>query len=82
MRRKLFEELVRSLREAGKIRRGEIAPSREFVLGAADIQATGDRLEGMLLEGLGSGTPKVVTRKYGEEKKARLARARKRIGGS
>ncbi len=82
MRKKVFQDLVESIREAGRIHRGEIAPSREFVLGAADIQATGDRLEGMLLEGLDSGKPKVVTRKYWEEKKARLARARKRIGGS
>lgn len=81
MRKKVFQDLVESVKEAGRIHRGEIAPSREFVLGAADIQADGDRLECMLLEGLDSGKPKVVTRKYWEEKKARLARARRRIGG-
>ncbi len=82
MRKKLFQDLVGSIREAGRIHRGEIAPSREFGLGAADIQAAGDRLEGMLLEGLDSGKPKVVTQKYWEEKKARLARASRRAGRS
>ena len=32
MKKDLFEELVESIKEAGKIRRGETKASREFVL--------------------------------------------------
>ena len=34
-----FEELIESVREAGRILRGEGAPSREFLLTAEDVQA-------------------------------------------
>lgn len=81
MRKKLFQDLVGGIKEAGQIHRGEIAPSREFVVGAADIQATGNRLESMLLEGLDSGKPIDVTPDYWAGKKARLARARRRAEG-
>jgi putative transcriptional regulator len=30
MKKQMYEELVASVREAGKIKRGEIAPSRQF----------------------------------------------------
>lgn len=39
MKKELFEELVGSIRQAGKIRRGEAAPSREFTFRAQDIRA-------------------------------------------
>lgn len=38
MRKELFEELKASIREAGKIRRGEIPPSRAFEIPPEDIQ--------------------------------------------
>ena len=38
MRKKLFEELKASIKEAGRILRGEIRPSRVFELPPADIQ--------------------------------------------
>lgn len=39
MKKELFEELVGSIRQAGKIRRGESVPSREFTFCAQDIRA-------------------------------------------
>ena len=33
-----FDELIESVREAGRILRGEAAPSREFQLTAEDVQ--------------------------------------------
>lgn len=44
MKKKLFDELVESVREAGRIRRGEIPPSRRFVFNPVDIKAIRDRL--------------------------------------
>ena len=38
MRKELFEELKASIREAGKIRRGEMKPSRVFEIKAEDVQ--------------------------------------------
>ncbi len=38
MKKGLFEELKASIREAGKIRRGELKPSRVFEVGAQDVQ--------------------------------------------
>jgi putative transcriptional regulator len=38
MREKDFEELVESVKEAGRILRGEIRPSREFTFSAQDVQ--------------------------------------------
>jgi hypothetical protein len=40
VRKKPFQDLVGSIKEAGRIHRGEIAPSREFVVGAADYRYT------------------------------------------
>jgi hypothetical protein len=37
MKKELFDELVESIREAGQIHRGEIQPSREFVIDAQDV---------------------------------------------
>jgi putative transcriptional regulator len=39
MRKQLFNELVESIREAGQIHRGEIQPSREFVIQSQDVRA-------------------------------------------
>jgi hypothetical protein len=39
MKKKLFAELVESIREAGKIRRGERATSRRFVVDAEDVHS-------------------------------------------
>jgi hypothetical protein len=33
-----FQELLSSVKEAGKIRRGEIKPSREFVYSNTDVE--------------------------------------------
>jgi hypothetical protein len=37
MKKRLFNELVDSIKEAGQIHRGEICASREFVLDAHDV---------------------------------------------
>jgi putative transcriptional regulator len=39
MKKQLFDELVESIKEAGKIHRGEIQASREFVFEAQDVRA-------------------------------------------
>jgi hypothetical protein len=36
-----FDELIESVREAGRILRGEAAPSREFSLSAEDVMGAG-----------------------------------------
>lgn len=38
MRQEDFNELIESVRQAGKIKRGEMAPSREFVFQPDDIR--------------------------------------------
>lgn len=38
MRRKDFDELVASVREAGRIKRGRMAPSRRFVFKPAQVK--------------------------------------------
>jgi putative transcriptional regulator len=38
MRQKDFDELIESVREAGRILRGEARPSREFVFTPEDVQ--------------------------------------------
>lgn len=38
MRKREFERLIASVREAGKIKRGEMAPSRRFEFKAADVR--------------------------------------------
>jgi len=38
MNRQLFEDLSKSIKEAGKIRRGQIKPSRVFTYNAVDIR--------------------------------------------
>jgi len=40
-----FDELVESMREAGKIRRGELEASRRFEFRPVDIKAIRERLE-------------------------------------
>jgi hypothetical protein len=35
----LFDELVESIKEAGKIHRGEMSPSREFVFEPMEVKA-------------------------------------------
>lgn len=44
MRNDEFNELVKSVRQAGNIRRGETSPSREFEYKPADIKAIRDKL--------------------------------------
>jgi len=39
VKKMLFDELVESIKEAGKIHRGEMSPSREVVFAPADIKA-------------------------------------------
>lgn len=45
MKRKRFDELVESLQAAGRIRRGEQAPSRRFVFEPEDIRAIRAKLD-------------------------------------
>ena len=44
MKRENFEELLESVREAGRIMRGETKPSREFVFAPQDVQAIRKKL--------------------------------------
>lgn len=44
MKPEIFDELVTSIRQAGRIRRGRVRPSRRFTYRAADIAAIRDRL--------------------------------------
>ncbi len=44
MKQKDFDELVKSVRQAGRIRRGDARPSRKFSYRAADIAAIRGRL--------------------------------------
>lgn len=44
MKKKLFDELVESIKEAGRIHRGEIPPSRKFVFEPMDIKKIRRRL--------------------------------------
>jgi putative transcriptional regulator len=45
MKKEAFEELLESVREAGKILRGEMKPSREFSFTPEDVQAIRKRLK-------------------------------------
>ncbi|HEY2090658.1 MAG TPA: NadS family protein [Thermoanaerobaculia bacterium] len=45
MKRENFEELIESVREAGRILRGEAKPSREFVFTPEDVQAIRKKLK-------------------------------------
>jgi putative transcriptional regulator len=45
MKKQLFGELVESIREAGKIRHGEKAPSRKFVFKPEDVRSIREKLE-------------------------------------
>jgi putative transcriptional regulator len=61
MKKKLFDDLVESIREAGKIHRGEMSPSRKFVFAPMDIKAIRKRLsksqdEFALMIGVSVGT--------------------------
>jgi putative transcriptional regulator len=44
MKKRDFEELLESVREAGRILRGEAKPSREFVFTAEDVRAIRKKL--------------------------------------
>lgn len=44
MRQKEFEELIESVREGGRILRGEAKPSREFSFSSEDVQAIRKKL--------------------------------------
>lgn len=44
MKKQLFKELVESIREAGKIHRGEKVASRKFVFEPEDVRAIRERL--------------------------------------
>ena len=45
MKRENFEELIESVREAGRILRGEAKPSREFTFTPEDVQAIRKKLQ-------------------------------------
>jgi len=45
MKKEAFEELLESVREGGKILRGEMKPSREFSFTPEDVQAIRKRLK-------------------------------------
>ena len=45
MRRENFEELLESVREGGRILRGEAKPSREFVFTPEDVQSIRKKLK-------------------------------------
>ena len=45
MKKALFGELVESIREAGKIRRGERQPSRKFVFKPEDVRSIREKLQ-------------------------------------
>ena len=44
MKKQLFNELIESIREAGKIHRGEASPSRRFVFEPGDIREIREKL--------------------------------------
>src|ERR1041385_3387658 len=44
MKKQLFEELVASIKEAGRIHRGEVQPSRSFVFEPQDVRAIREKL--------------------------------------
>jgi putative transcriptional regulator len=44
MKKRLFDELVESIRQAGKIHRGEEAPSRKFVFEPEAVRAIRQKL--------------------------------------
>ncbi len=45
MKKELFDELIESVKEAGRIHRGEVAPSRQFAFAPVDIKAIRARLD-------------------------------------
>jgi len=45
MKNQFFDELVASIKEAGRIHRGEIKPSREFVFDAQDVRRIREKLQ-------------------------------------
>jgi putative transcriptional regulator len=44
VKKELFDELVSSIKEAGRIHRGEMSASREFAFDAHDIRAIREKL--------------------------------------
>ena len=44
MKRKQFDKLVRSVKQAGRIRRGRLAPSRTATVRPADVKAIREQL--------------------------------------
>ena len=45
MKKRLFDELVESIRQAGKIHRGEEGPSRKFVFEPEAVRAIREKLD-------------------------------------
>jgi len=45
MKKQLFNELVESIREAGKIHRGEAPPSRQFIFEPQDVKKIRAKLQ-------------------------------------
>jgi putative transcriptional regulator len=45
MKKRLFDDLVESIKEAGQIHRGEIRPSREFIFDAQDVRSIREKLQ-------------------------------------
>jgi putative transcriptional regulator len=44
MKKQLFEDLVASIKEAGRIHRGEVQPSRTFVFEPQDVRGIREKL--------------------------------------
>jgi putative transcriptional regulator len=44
MKKQLFEELLESMKQAHRIHRGEVAPSREYVFKPQDVRAIREKL--------------------------------------
>lgn len=44
MKKPLFEELVASIKEAGRIHRGEVQPSRSFIFEPQDVRSIREKL--------------------------------------
>ena len=45
MKKELFDELIESVKEAGKIHRGEMKPSREFIFEPEDVRTIRAKLK-------------------------------------
>ena len=68
MKNKFFDELVESIKEAGRIDRGEIEPSREFIFDAQDVRRIREKLDYRLRPSLRSLRGKAATKHRGRKR--------------